>query len=582
MYGIDTLLTATILLGAGFFVVLACRFVRISPIVGFLIAGVALGPSGTGVIGDNETIQLLAKLGVVFLLFDIGLHFSFRSAWSLRRDLLGLAPLQVILCAVIFSLIGYFGFGLGPEIALITGTALALSSTAVVVQILSDLKQSGSPTGNTAKAVLVFQDIVAVFLLILIATMGEGGDLIGEMAGALVRTVAAVAIVVVMGHFVLAPLMKAMSGFNDPEMFTIFGLLVVMLTALATETAGLSLTLGAFLAGMVIGETPYRVLIQTELRPFRSLLLALFFVTVGALLDPAGIWASFGTVLLFTAGLIATKLAVFSILLKLFRRPAHQNAELSFLMAQGSEFAFVVLGLAIVAQGVGTALTEQLVAAIALSMLLTPLLMMPVRRWSLRLCAQLQDTICNAGTTEEVRSGDNQPAFIIGMNDVGRTLARALRVHDIPYIAVERNRERFLDATASGYTVAYGDPSDLRFWNMLEVERSQAMLIAQPRYEIAKELSPIVNKLYPNIPRYVAIADTTEARKFIDLGMQPFPAQGAPPGLEVATAILARLGVDEEHIRRWIDEEHANAIEALSPVTMPQDVTEADETQAAA
>jgi CPA2 family monovalent cation:H+ antiporter-2 len=566
MYSIDAITTATILLGAGFLVMFACRFVRISPIVGFLLAGLALGPSGFDAIGDSEAIKLLAKLGVVFLLFDIGLHFSFRSAWSLRKDLLGLAPLQVILCALLFSLIGYFGFGLGPEISMIVGTALALSSTAVVVQILSDLKQSGSPTGNTAKAVLVFQDIVAVFLLIMIATMGEGGDLVGEMIGAFIRTVAAVGVVIILGHYVLAPIMKVITGFNDPEMYTMFGLLIVMLTALATEMAGLSLTLGAFLAGMVIGETPYRVLIQTELRPFRSLLLALFFVTAGALLNPTTIWSSIGTVLLLMGAIMLIKLAVFSFLLKMFKRPAHQNVELSFLMAQGSEFAFVVLGIAIVTKGTGAVLTEQLIAAIALSMLLTPLLMIPVRRWSLNLCAQLQETICNAKTNEEERAQNNQPVFIIGMNDVGRTLARALRTHDIPYIAVERDRERFLDAIASGYTVAYGEPSDLRFWNMLEVDRSKAMLVAQPRYEVSKELAPIIKKLYPNIPRYVAIKDTTEAKKFTELNMFPFLAKGAPPGLEVAMAILSYLGIAGDAIKRWVDEEHANAIEALSPV----------------
>jgi CPA2 family monovalent cation:H+ antiporter-2 len=569
MYSIDTITTATILLGAGFFVMFACRFVRISPIVGFLLAGLALGPAGFGVIGDSETIQLLAKLGVVFLLFDIGLHFSFRSAWSLRKDLLGLAPLQVILCALIFSLVGYFGFGLGPEISMIVGTALALSSTAVVVQILADLKQSGSPTGNTAKAVLIFQDIVAVFLLIMIATMGEGGDLVGEMIGAFIRTVAAVGVVIILGQYVLAPIMKVITGFNDPEMYTMFGLLIVMLTALATEMAGLSLTLGAFLAGMVIGETPYRVLIQTELRPFRSLLLALFFVTVGALLNPATIWASIGTILLLMVAMVFVKLAVFSILLKLFGRPSHQNVELSFLMAQGSEFAFVVLGMTIVTQGTGLVLTEQLVAAIALSMLLTPLLMIPVRRWSLNLCAQLQETICNAKSSEEEQAKNNQPVFIIGMNEVGRTMARALRTHDIPYIAVERDRERFLDAIASGYTVAYGEPSDLRFWNMLEVDRSKAMLVAQPRYEVSKELAPIISKLYPKIPRYVTIQDTTEAKKFTELNMLPFLAKGAPPGLEVAMAVLSSLGVAGERIKLWVDEEHANAIEALSPIIEP-------------
>ena len=579
MYGIEPLVHAIYLLATGFVVMLACRYIRISPIVGFLIAGVVIGPYGWGLLEDSDTIKLLAKLGVVFLLFDIGLHFSFKSAWTLRRDLFGLAPMQVLLCSVIFSAITYFIFGANANVALIIGVSLALSSTAVVVQILADLRQSGSPLGNTAKAVLVFQDIAAVFLLIFAATVNEGGNLGAELYDAVMKTFFAVAAVMVIGHFLLAPLMKSMARFNDPELFTLFGLLIVLVTAVATEQAGLSLTLGAFLAGMVMGETPYRVLLQTELRPFRSLLLALFFVTVGAMLNPVALAGEAGTILLMMVVLITVKVAVFALVLKLYGRAPHQIVELTFLLAQGSEFAFVVLGMPVITQAVQAELLSQLIAAIALSMLATPFLMIAARRWSVDLCRKLEDTVCNS-ERQTLVGAKFKPVFIVGMNDVGRTIARALRTHDIPYIAVERDRERFLDATAAGYTVAYGEASDLRFWKALGVDMAQAMVLATPRYEISVQLNPIVNKLYPDMPRYAAVQDTAEAKRYAELGVLTYTANGVPRGLEIAVALLTDFGISEERIQDWMDDEHAATIEALAPVAI-EDAEAAVEAEAA-
>jgi len=557
MYGIDILIPATVLLASGFFVILACRFTHISPIVGFLLAGLALGPHGIGFLEENETTAILAKLGLVFLLFDIGLHFSLSAARKFKADLLGLAPLQMGITALILAFAVAFIFGTESKFAMMAGIALALSSTAVVMQMVGELKQHESPVGASAKAVLIFQDIVAIFLLILADTVAGGGTMGLIIASALGKTVLAFIAAIILGQYILTPLMRTITRFNDPELFTVLSLLVVIVTALATEMAGLSLTLGAFLAGMVMAETPFRVLLQNELRPFRGLLMALFFITVGMIVDPAIVMANFDSIISMMILLIAVKAAIIAALAYIFRRPVHHIIQLAFFLAQGSEFALVVFSIVSVQAGIGIELTQQLIMAVALSMLVTPFISFAAYRWSLGVCETLNQTItnCPTGLSNPTRK---QPVFIVGMNEVGKTLARAMQAHDQPYIAIDSNRQRFLEATAAGYVVAFGDPADIRFWDTLGVSQARAFCVATPRYEVSRDLSPIVKKLYPNLKRYVAVEDSSDAVRFASHGMIPFHNRGAPPGLEMAMFLLREFGYDEEKILRWSEQEQSS------------------------
>lgn len=561
MHDFNLLLPVVVLLCSGFVIILMSRVAKISPVIGFLLVGVGLGPHGLGIIPENKTTTLLAELGVVFLLFDIGLHFSVKSIWSRRQVLLGLAPLQMIFCGLIMGGAIMIWFNGQFDAALLVGMALALSSTAVVMQILMDLRQSSSPVGQTAKSVLIFQDIGAIFLLIFADVFGSDTALAVTVLEALIKTVVAVIGVVAFGRFVLTPLMKVIIGYDDPEMFTMLGLLIVMVTGLATAQAGLSLTLGAFLAGMVMAETPFRVLLQTELRPFRSLLMAFFFITVGMIMDPVMVFQNPGPILSLLAMIVLVKASVIAVLMVGFRRRAHQIWQLSLLLAQGSEFAFVIFSMSNVQAALGLSFTQELIAAVMLSMMVAPFLSLLGNYLSLRVCNKMEDTICNCpdGEASPVR---HQPVFIIGMNDVGQTLARALRSHNIPYIAVDNNRQRFLEATASGFVVAYGEPGDLRFWNALGVREARAICVAAPRYDVAKAVAPIVNRLYPTLRRYVAVNDSAEGVRYAGLGLKPFHNRGTPPGLEMACCVLRDFEVVEEKINDWIEQEQAGWLDS--------------------
>jgi len=569
-----SLLTPTVLLlSVGFLVILACRFMRISPIIGFLLAGLVLGPHGMALIEETETTHLLAELGVVFLLFDIGLHFSTKSAWTLRKDLFGLAPLQMLITGVILASTMKFVFNMPGDFALLAGFALALSSTAVVMQIIGDLRQTESPVGKTAKATLIFQDTLAIFLLIFADTVGSSDSVLATLIFyTLIKTIIAIGIVIALGKYMLTPLLRIVTRYNDPEMFTVLGLVIVMLTAAMTDYAGLSLTLGAFLAGMVLAETPFRILLQSELRPFRSLLMAFFFISVGMMLEPSIIINDGGIVLGLLFLLISVKAAVLGALVFIYRRPAHHAIQLAFFLAQGSEFAFVIFSMGAVSLGMGLAISQQLITAIALSMLITPILSAIAYRWSLKICENLQG-ITNIGSADN--PSGKQPVFIIGMNEVGKTLARAMRSHNIPYIAIEQDRALFLEATAAGYIVAYGNPSDLRFWNTLGAERARAICTASPSYEISKEISPVVQQLYPRLKRYVAVNDSDEAQRFMALGTIPFHNKGAPPGLEMACFLLGEFGISDSAVEDFHEEEHGAYLEIHPEPVLEEPVEDA-------
>ncbi len=285
MVPLDTLQPVIVLLASGIASVLILPRFGISPIVGFLLAGMVLGHHGLDIIPHNETIHLLAELGVVFLLFDIGLHFSLKHAWQERKTIFVLGPLQVFVTAGVFYTIGHLA-GLPSDVNLVLALALSLSSTAVVSQVLSDKGMQGCPNGNMAIAILIFQDICAIFLLILVGSIGNAEISLGnQVFVALAKCGLSLGVAILFGRYLLKPIFKRLIRFDNTEVFTMVALILVLITGTATGAIGLSLTLGAFLAGMIISETPFRYIIQTELRPFRFLLLGFFFVTIGMIID---------------------------------------------------------------------------------------------------------------------------------------------------------------------------------------------------------------------------------------------------------------------------------------------------------
>jgi CPA2 family monovalent cation:H+ antiporter-2 len=549
MEHVHALLPAILLLLVCIVAIALSRPLRLSPIVGYLAAGVLIGPSGLGVIEQDDTTKLLAELGVVFLLFDIGLHFSLRHIWEARRDILGFGPLQVILCGAGLAAVLLL-WRVDTNVAVLLGVTLALSSTAVVAETIKERGQQSCPVGVSATAVLIFQDICAIFLLIFAASLGQGDVALGPAIGAAVlKAAAAFAAAIVIGRYLIGPAFRFLAKSKNEEVFTVTALLIVLVTASATGMLGLSLTLGAFLGGMIISETPYRHVIQTEVKPFRGLLLAFFFITVGMTLNPAILLENWALILAAVAVLVISKV-ILTFLAALAVRVALPIAlQTGFLLAQGSEFAFVVLATPGIQAAAGAELSAIILTTVAASLALTPL----VSQIGQHLTRLIGEQICGTAASAVPSGGPTSaPIVVFGMNAIGRRVADGLEALGIPYTAFEMDHERFVSANTDGYPVAFGDAGDPRMLETFDMAQRPAIVIALPRYEVSQGLTPIVRERYPNAARFVSVANDEEKARFDALGMQAIVNRSVPDGLDLAAAVLKHQGAPDEKVEGWM------------------------------
>jgi len=540
-----------LILLVGLVAMILAKPLRLSPIVGFLIAGVVIGPHGFGLIQESETTHLLGELGIVFLLFDIGLHFSLAHIWDARRDILGLGPVQVLLCMVSLSLLAIWA-GISLDVAIVIGAALALSSTAVAFQAIGELGIQRCPIGVSATAVLIFQDIAAIFLLILASSLGTSDDSIASnLAIAGVKAALAFIAALFIGRFVIKPLFHLVAQTKNEDSFTALALLIVLATATATGEMQLSLTLGAFLAGMIISETPYRHIIQTEVKPFRGLLLGFFFITVGMSLNTYILLEQWYLILVVAVGLVILKIVLIYFAGRIFKFPVDTSIQLAFILAQGSEFAFVVLATPYIGLELGERYTAIIVAAIAISMALTPFLASFGQRLA-RKKAEVAWQEADQGTASEQSDDAVGDVIIFGMDKVGRILADSLDAHNVPYKAFEPDHDQFIEARSEGYPVAFGDLADLRLADTANISQANAIVITQPRFEISQSLTPIVKQRYPNLSRFIAVKNKEESAKFSELGMITVEPISQPAGIDMVSAILKAQGIESEKIASWI------------------------------
>lgn len=555
------LTTAIILLLAGVVAIILMRRCQLSPIVGYLAAGILIGPHALALVQESEITRLLAELGVVFLLFDIGLHFTLSSIWEARRDIFGLGPLQLLLCGIVFGL-GFMLMDISAEYALLLGGALALSSTAVVVPILAERGQQSCPVGLTAVAILIFQDILAIFLLVFAASLeaGEAVSMTGlsaAIAMALGKTAFAFLAALLLGKYAIRPLFRLLSQSRNEEVFTAMALLVVLTAATATSGADLSLTLGAFLGGIIIAETPYRHIIQTEAKPFRNLLLGFFFIAVGMSLDWRLLLLSWFDILSFIAVFISIKALLFAVAARAVGWSIPGSAQLGFLLAQGSEFVFVILAMPALRSALSESSFGIIITGIAATMALTPTL----ANLGNRLARVIErNAVAKVPISEITPASTTAPVILFGMGEVGRTVANALEAHAIAYDAIEGDHERFLSASADGYPVAFAELGDHRLMETLAYAERTLIVVTNGSLELAKSLTPTMHERYPALTCIIAVDSEEERSHFETLGLRTVVNRSAPPGLDMAVSVLHFLNVGEEKIIAWMSRQQERAL----------------------
>jgi len=533
-----------LLLAASVVVVIACRLLHLPPILGYLVVGVALGPHAFGWVPDNAGVRDLAEFGIVFLMFSIGLEFSLPQMKTMRRAVFGLGLAQVAITTA-FAMLGLYLLGYGWLAGITLGGALAMSSTAIVSKMLSEKNELNSAHGRDVMAILLFQDLSVVAFLIAIPTLAGGGaDLWKALALAGVKAAIALAVILVVGQYPTRAWFHLIARQRSPELFMLNVLLVTLGLASLTELAGLSFALGAFLAGMLIAETEYRYQVEEDIKPFRDVLLGLFFVTVGMYLDVRVVAGNIGWVLLLLAAPVLAKLVLIVVLARIFGSPLGTALRTGFYLAQAGEFAIVLLAMASDLDIIEPTLAQLVLAAMVLSMLLAPFLIQFAEPLARRLTAN--DWLAQAAQITQIaaRTITRQDHVVIcGFGRSGQNLARLLQAEKIPFIALDSDPERVNEAAADDNSVAYGDATRRAALLAAGLAKARAVAITFSDTAAALKILHHVQQVRPELPVIVRTLDDSELDRLLKAGAAEVVPEVLEGSLMLASHSLLLVGV---------------------------------------
>ncbi|MCM2318189.1 MAG: cation:proton antiporter [Pseudomonas sp.] len=543
-----------IILAASLLVIALFRHLKLPPLLAYMSVGLALGPGSLGWLQHHEDMPLLAEFGVVFLLFSLGLEFSLPRMLALRRVVFGLGSLQVIVCTLPLAGLLHLA-GLALPAALLIGGGLALSSTAIVTKELSSLGEVFSSHGQNSIGVLLFQDLVAVLLLTMIPVIAGGTEQAWYWALPITLGKAALlfAGLLVASRWLLPRLFHEVAQANAPELFVLLALVIVLLTAWLTHLLGLSMALGAFLAGMLLGESHYRHQIEADIRPFRDVLLGLFFVSVGMLID-VSLFASHGLLILaMTLALLLIKGSLVALLVRL-RGGDNETAWRSGLtLAQGGEFCFALVAQAQQVDLLPAHLSGLILAATFCSMAVTPLLL----RAAPQMAARLSQRPHAEGRAEEIAGAcaeHEQHVLICGFGRVGQSIGRFLRREGIPFVALDNDPIRVQEAAAGELSVHYGDSRRGELLEALGASRARLLVVAADNPEHALETVKQARKLSATLPILVRTRDDSHLASLQEAGANEVVPEVLESSLMLASHALVMLGLPERRVQARIDE----------------------------
>lgn len=546
----DHLKEVVILLAVAVVAVPLSRRLGLGAVLGYLLAGMAVGPWGAGLIGEVENIRSFAELGVIFLLFIIGLELQPSRLWVLRRWVFGLGSAQVAATTLALAAVGWGALGLPVPAALVAGLGLSLSSTAFVLQLLAEKGELTSRHGRSAFAVLLFQDLVVIPVLALMPLFAPGTQ--AQLDSALVLrglgVVAALAAVVAGGRYLLRPFFRLVAATGNQEVFAAAGLLVVIGTALLMEALGLSMSLGAFLAGVLLADSEYRHELEARIEPFEGLLLGLFFMSVGMGVNLGLLMDSPFRLVGLAAALMTVKAVV---LMGLGRLSGHQGAStasLGLYLSQGGEFAFVLFAVAVGDGLMEPVLSERLIVVVTLSMALTPLLV-TFGRWAMARWSRDEP----APEFDALEDVEAPRVIIAGFGRFGQIVARILRLRKIRFTALEANPTQVDFVRRYGNKIYYGDASKLDLLRAAKADRAAVFVLAIDDVETSIRTAEMVRRHFPHLAIYARARNRFHAYKLMDIGVTLLLRETYLSSLDLARSVLTGLGESEADAQAAVD-----------------------------
>ena len=531
-------------LGAAVLAVPIAKALGLGAIIGYLTAGIAIGPWGLALVSNVQDILHFAEFGVVLMLFLVGLELQPSRLWSLRRPIFGLGSAQVLGCAAALFALGWLA-GLPWRISLVGALGLALSSTAIALQSLSERNLLRTSSGQAAFSILLFQDVAAIPILALLpllgaAALGQGAELgASELAVEALKIVGVIGAIVLGGRLLLHPLLRWIAKSKTPEIFTAAALLLVVGIAYLMVLVGLSMALGAFLAGVLLADSEYRRELEADIEPFKGLLLGLFFIAVGMSIDFGVLMRSPWQMAALVLGFLAVKAGVIYGLARAAQIPYQERPVFTLLLAQGGEFAFVVFQAAAGARVLKAETASLLIGAVALSMLLSPLLLVLLDRLLLRRFATLR----KAPAAAEISEPQDAPVLIAGFGRYGQIVARVMLAQGVPATVLDHSVEILEVARTFGYRVFYGDATRLDLLRMAGAGQARVLVVAVDDPEQSLKIVALAHKHFPQLAVVARARDLTHWNALRDLGVTNVQRELFESSLLSARSVLELMGL---------------------------------------
>jgi monovalent cation:H+ antiporter-2, CPA2 family len=558
-----------VLLAASVFVVTLARRLGLPSILGYVTVGLVLGPHASGLFPESDTTHLLAELGVVFLLFTLGLEFSWPRMVALRREVFGLGALQVGGTTAVVALVARL-FGLEWAQCIVLGGVVAMSSTVLIVQQLAERAELNRTHGRLAFSVVLFQDIAVVPFLALAAALAPDGEAftIGNTLKLVGAGIVAVLVVLAAGRWLLRPLLYVIANSRMRELFTLAVLLVALSSAWASHLAGLSMALGAFLAGMMLAETEYRHQVESVIRPFRDILLGLFFISVGMLLDVFALWRELWLILALVAAILIVKGFVASLATRVFVDSNFKAVRTGVTLAVGGEFGIALLTLLLQNRAIDPAIAQPLLVAVVLAMVLAPVILANNKRIARvllgesgppRTAIEREDAVTQAVAKRE-------HVILCGFGRVGQNVGRVLEAQGFEYIAIDLDAARVRAARQVGHAVVYGDSADEQVLEEVGLANANAVVISFSDNNTSLAILRSLRKLRADVPVLVRTPDDSRLHELKSAGATEVVPEAFEASLMLASHVLMSLKLPATTVMRTMAELRGNRYETLRNV----------------
>lgn len=536
-----------ILLSAAILVVAFFKKINLSPVLGYLVAGAIIGENGFNYV-DSKDLHVVAEVGIVFLLFAIGLELTIDRLMAMRKHVFGFGTAQVMLTSVAIGLFCMI-IGMPPEASIIIGGSLGLSSTAIVLMVIADANAQSTQVGRLSLATLLLQDLAVVPLLVLVPLLAaKEGSVFLSMGTATIKAALALVIIFFLGRLIILPLFNSIASINSSELFVAATLFVILGSSLATNAMDLSLAMGAFIAGLLVAETQYQNRVEDNIMPFKGLLMGLFFMTVGMTINPHIIYEKLYIIIFASVALIFTKASIIITLARLFKFSWGASIHAGLLLAQGSEFAFILFGLA--SKGdiaiIDPETSQILLTVVTVSMALTPAL----SKIGELVCKRTDSHISADDNSIPSASDLNRHVVIAGFGRVGEMVARLLSAQKINYVVIEADAKRAKNGRENGFPVHHGDASKLYALKAVGIERAKATIITIDQSVYLKKTISIIHKAYPDIPIVVRSVDLRNLKSLEKVGATIVVPEKYEAGLQMAGALLKAIGMTEYEVSR--------------------------------